>query len=721
MTIKGLPATLLRSQGYAVFEYPEGGVFRAIGRLPSWFENLSGQGDTSRARLRLSERFPFVANFLIDAKRVWRSKSGTWVKSGIWIERGADGREIPLECSAFSFQGRKILVILSPQGHFEETRRTLQTARELRLQYDSFLRDVQKKEILLHCIIHDLSQPLTAMRGCFSGLRRVKLPRDLQELVQIGERQSREQEAMIREIVEAFAAELSAPQAFHPGADEAPDLASCAMEVVRDFSAAFAEQDVRLELDPNLDLNCPWRVVGDASRLRRIYSNLVENALRHSPPGSTVTVGVADEGRCLRAFVDDRGVGLPRGQTASQLFRLFSKGKERGGKAGVGLYFCRITVERWGGTVGCESRSGGGARFWFQLPRLEPQPAIPEDVTSPKVAPSGDIKKSDLPRGTHEPAANRRPPLRILLAEDTAVIRKVATHMLRERGHKVVAVRNGREALDKLQQQEFDVVLMDAEMPKVNGIDATRAIRQQEKDTGGHLPVVAMTAYASEAERNRCLSAGMDSCLAKPFGPEELCHSVENLFINPAKTRRPRQVEPTSAQTRHAALLARVGGKAQLLGSLVRLFLTDCPKRLAGIRRAIARREGMMLASAAHALRGPVGLFFGDDETASITRKLETMGHRGDLAGATEAYTDLQRRLSRLCDDLRRFEGVRDERGSGQRAKASSGLEVKETERSKSQSTRSLSDGTQASGSKRGGRTARIRFIKSRKQPNLGG
>jgi hypothetical protein len=128
-----------------------------------------------------------------------------------------------------------------------------------------------------------------------------------------------------------------------------------------------------------------------------------------------------------------------------------------------------------------------------------------------------------------------------------------------------------------------------------------------------------------------------------------------------------------------------------------------------------------MLASAAHALRGPVGLFFGDDETASITRKLETMGHRGDLAGAREAYTDLQRRLSRLCDDLRRFEGVRDERGSGQRAKASSGLEVKETERSKSQSTRSLSDGTQASGSKRGGRTARIRFIKSRKQPNLGG
>jgi len=167
--------------------------------------------------------------------------------------------------------------------------------------------------------------------------------------------------------------------------------------------------------------------------------------------------------------------------------------------------------------------------------------------------------------------------------------------------------------------------------------------------------VVAMTAYASEAERNRCLSAGVDACLAKPFGPEELYQSVEDLFIDPAKTRAPDAVEPPSAEARYAALLARVGGKVQLLSSLVRLFLADCPKKLSQIRRAIARRDGTMLASAAHALRGPVGLFFGDDETASITRKLETMGHRGDLAGAREAFADLQRKLLRLCDDLRRF------------------------------------------------------------------
>jgi CheY-like chemotaxis protein len=247
--------------------------------------------------------------------------------------------------------------------------------------------------------------------------------------------------------------------------------------------------------------------------------------------------------------------------------------------------------------------------------------------------------------------------------------------MLRERGHKVAAVRDGKDALDKLQKQEFDVVLMDAEMPRINGMDATRTIRQQEKETGKHLPVIAMTAYVSEAERNRCLSAGMDACLAKPFRAEDLCEAVENFSIEPAEAETARQVEPTSAEARQAALLARVGGKAKLLGSLLRLFLTDCPKKLSGIRRAITRRDGEMLASAAHALRGPVGLFLGDNETVLITRKLETMGRRGDLAGASEVYADLERNLQRLCDDLRNFQRAKDRREVGRPQRASTKAE----------------------------------------------
>ena len=120
------------------------------------------------------------------------------------------------------------------------------------------------------------------------------------------------------------------------------------------FANAFAEQGARLELDPKLELSKSWRVRGEESRLLRTYGNLVENALRHSPQISTVTLGVADEGQFLRAFVDDEGPGLPEDHTADRLFELFAKGKEKlGGKVGLGLYFCKIAVERWGGSVGC--------------------------------------------------------------------------------------------------------------------------------------------------------------------------------------------------------------------------------------------------------------------------------------------------------------------------------------------------------------------------------
>lgn len=114
--------------------------------------------------------------------------------------------------------------------------------------------------------------------------------------------------------------------------------------------------------------------MGEESRLLRIFGNIVENALRHTPVGATVTLGVTADNSFVTGFVDDEGPGLPEDATAVRLFALFAKGKgERAGKAGLGLYFCKMTVERWGGTIGCENRSTVGARFWFRLPRADEQ------------------------------------------------------------------------------------------------------------------------------------------------------------------------------------------------------------------------------------------------------------------------------------------------------------------------------------------------------------
>src|SRR5262249_37933019 len=153
----------------------------------------------------------------------------------------------------------------------------------------------------------------------------------LNELIEIGQRQCRDQEEMIRGILQAFSEEIAAQDASAHDPANAPDVAEMAKQVAQDYSAAFAAKAARIQVDPRLDFARPWRVAGDPPRLRRIFTNLVENALRYSPAGTTVTLGAVDEDKFVRAFVDDEGPGLPTGSGAPKLFGLLAKGKEGGG------------------------------------------------------------------------------------------------------------------------------------------------------------------------------------------------------------------------------------------------------------------------------------------------------------------------------------------------------------------------------------------------------
>jgi signal transduction histidine kinase len=362
-------AAFLQHQGYVLFEAIGDGNYRWLGMPPAFSDELFGAEPPGGEPTQLEGRLPFLDAFLIQAEAFWESNTEGQLDSGAWVEAGADGHEIPLEASALRLVGRRVLCIRHLQARYDEHVELLQRGRDGLLAHDRLLREVLKKEILLHTIVHDLSQPLTAMRGCFSMMSAEPIPDELQELVDIGRRQAEKQESMIREILQAFSSEVAAQHAIHSDPGQAPDVAQCAKAVARDYGAAFAEHGSRIVVDPPPDESVDWRVVGDDSRLTRVFSNLVENALRHAPSGSTVTLRLEDEGPVVRACVDDQGPGLPRGENAPKLFALFSKGKERGGKAGLGLYFCRITVERWGGTIGAESRVEGGARFWFRLPR----------------------------------------------------------------------------------------------------------------------------------------------------------------------------------------------------------------------------------------------------------------------------------------------------------------------------------------------------------------
>ena len=243
-----------------------------------------------------------------------------------------------------------------------------QKGNELSLSYQRLVKEIQKKEILLHCIVHDLAGPLMGIRGGFELLANENISEPGRKFLEIGLRQANKQDALIREILQAFSAEVESFEAFHVDSDKAPDAAQSAQEVIEALSPAFALNQVKLHLDPNLDLSRDWKVAGEKSRLERVISNLIENALRHSPANSTVTVGCYDEGEKVLVAIDDEGPGIPL-EVAPALFQKFAQGKKGRGKIGLGLYFCRITVEHWGGEIGHSAREQGGTRFWFRLPR----------------------------------------------------------------------------------------------------------------------------------------------------------------------------------------------------------------------------------------------------------------------------------------------------------------------------------------------------------------
>jgi CheY-like chemotaxis protein/HPt (histidine-containing phosphotransfer) domain-containing protein len=244
--------------------------------------------------------------------------------------------------------------------------------------------------------------------------------------------------------------------------------------------------------------------------------------------------------------------------------------------------------------------------------------------------------------------------LRILLAEDNPFNQKLAVRILENRGHTVVVTANGREALDVLQRQPFDLVLMDVQMPEMDGLEATARIRAREKQSGEHVPIIAMTAYAMKGDRERCLDAGMDGYVSKPVRQKELFEAIEGAVPSAGPDPSPERTPPALAFLDWKEALSHVGGDRQLLRELVDLFLEHCPRWLADVRRAATQGDGPKLKAAAHAIKGSLGsLAAGDAYEAAL--RLETMGREGKLEDAEEACQALEDEISRIRPALLAF------------------------------------------------------------------
>jgi CheY-like chemotaxis protein len=313
-------------------------------------------------------------------------------------------------------------------------------------------------------------------------------------------------------------------------------LPSVVKDVTR--SLALLAHQKGLELAVHIAPDVPADLTGDPIRLGQVLINLVGNAIKFTEHGEVrvdVSVeSVTNERTGLQFSIRDTGIGIALDQQEG-LFQEFQQAHTSGrrlyGGTGLGLAVSKSIVTLMGGTIGLKSMPGEGTTItflaYFDLsPAPQPATPIPSEEDSQGMT---TLVVNDT--ATDDNATDRRPALRILLAEDNLVNQRVAMSMLGKMGHRITLATNGLEALDQWRQGDFDLILMDVQMPEMTGLQATMQIRGEEA-AGAHVPIVAMTASAMSEERDRCLAAGMDDFISKPVSYKVIEEMIMSTFSN---------------------------------------------------------------------------------------------------------------------------------------------------------------------------------------------
>jgi len=265
--------------------------------------------------------------------------------------------------------------------------------------------------------------------------------------------------------------------------------------------------------------------VGDSLRIRQVLLNLLSNAIKFTEKG-TVEVRVRrketrGDRHTLEFEIEDSGIGIADDKL-DQIFRPFEQEQagttKRFGGTGLGLSICKMLAEKMGGTATVRSEVGKGSVFGFTAV-LAPSEASAAKTVDNMVVEDAPVRQ-----------------FHVLVAEDSVINQKVAIGLLKKRGHKVELVENGQDALDAIEQNEFDAVLMDIEMPVMDGLTAVQTLRERERDSERHQWVVATTGHAMTGDKERFLAAGMDAHLVKPFKPAALYAAVERQANNVPST-----------------------------------------------------------------------------------------------------------------------------------------------------------------------------------------
>ena len=496
----------------------------------------------------------------------------------------------------------------------------------------------QAKGAFLASMSHEIRTPLNAVLGYVQLMLGDVLEPRQRERLAVVEESAAALLSIINDIldyskIEAGRMELKT---------ESFDLRRCLDAVLKEQEVLAREKGLSLLLD--IGAGVPETVSGDGLRLRQILRNLVNNAVKYTerghvslsvsivePDGEALAAGAAVS---LRFAVEDTGVGIPAAQQKT-IFDSFTQVDggltRRQAGTGLGLAICRRLAGLMGGRVQVQSMPGRGSVFWLECPF--------------GAAAGGPESRGEAPAA---PACGIVPPrLRILLVEDNRVNRVFASDLLESRGHEVIVAENGRAALEYLAVHPVDVVLMDIQMPVLDGLAATRAIRAGHMGIEPGLPVIGLSAYAMDHERERFLAAGLDDYIIKPIDVQTFFAVVSRVLARrgraPSAAGSPGPTRPEDVlDTRGIDVQYR--GKAGLLTRVGREFVASVPEQLDAL--AAAMRSGDLAACerVAHTLKGNAAMF-----GASVMRSLAAEAEQAAASGDADRVRSLAPALGEAC------------------------------------------------------------------------